>query len=67
MTGNRLGLALSERKCGKLVETASGERVGKRLNKPIKCTCGKLLARVKDGKLYVWCKECKKEVPLKIK
>lgn len=33
--------------------------------KPIKCDCGKLLARVRDGKVYVWCKVCKKEIPLK--
>lgn len=31
----------------------------------IKCTCGKLLAkRHEDGKIYVWCKECKEEVEL---
>ncbi len=32
----------------------------------VQCDCGKLLAKVKDGKIYVWCKNCKKEVPLKI-
>lgn len=35
-------------------------------DKPIKCTCGKLLARVRDGKLCLWCKSCKKEVTIKI-
>ena len=31
----------------------------------IRCTCGKLLARVRDdGKIMVWCKQCKKEVEL---
>ena len=33
---------------------------------PIKCECGKLLAYVRDGKVYVWCKSCRKEVELKI-
>ena len=33
----------------------------------IKCSCGKLLAkRHDDGKIYVWCKECKKEIILEV-
>ena len=33
----------------------------------IKCTCGKLLAKIhEDGKIYVWCKECRKEVELEV-
>ena len=33
----------------------------------IKCECGKLLAKLhEDGKIYVWCKSCHKEVELKI-
>lgn len=32
----------------------------------INCDCGKLIARERDGVLYVWCKECHKEVPIKI-
>ncbi len=32
----------------------------------IKCPCGKLIAKERDGKIYVWCKHCKKEVELKI-
>ena len=33
----------------------------------IKCECGKLLAKLHDdGKIYVWCKLCHKEVELKI-
>ena len=33
----------------------------------IRCKCGKLIAkRHADGKIYVWCKGCKKEVPLEI-
>ena len=33
--------------------------------KDIKCECGKLLAKLHDdGKIYVWCKGCKKEVEL---
>lgn len=34
--------------------------------KPIKCSCGKLVAKERDGKIYVWCKGCRKEVELKI-
>lgn len=31
----------------------------------IRCACGKLLAKVRsDGKIMVWCKQCKKEVEL---
>lgn len=35
--------------------------------KPIKCDCGKLLAKERDGKIFVWCKQCKKEVELKVR
>lgn len=35
--------------------------------KDIRCACGKLLAKVRsDGKIMVWCKECKKEVELEV-
>lgn len=34
--------------------------------KEIKCDCGKLLAKQHaDGKIYVWCKKCRKEVEIK--
>ncbi len=33
---------------------------------PIYCDCGKLLGKIRDGKIYVWCKGEKKEVELKI-
>lgn len=33
----------------------------------VKCSCGKLLAkRHDDGRIYVWCKECKKEIALEV-
>ena len=33
----------------------------------IKCKCGKIIAkRHSDGKIYVWCKECRKEVELEV-
>ena len=32
---------------------------------PVKCDCGKLIARERDGVLYVWCKRCGKEVAIK--
>lgn len=33
----------------------------------IKCKCGKIVAkRHSDGKIYVWCKECHKEVELEV-
>ena len=30
--------------------------------KPILCHCGKLLAYRRDGKLFVFCKKCKREI-----
>ena len=31
------------------------------------CEAHKLLAKIhKDGKIYVWCKECRKEVELEV-
>lgn len=36
--------------------------------KEIKCDCGKLLAKQHaDGKIYVWCKKCRKEIELEVK
>lgn len=32
----------------------------------VKCDCGKLIAKKKNGKIYLWCKHCKKEIELKI-
>lgn len=32
----------------------------------INCKCGKLLARYKDGKLYLYCKRCKKEIEIEL-
>ena len=34
--------------------------------KPINCTCGKMVARLRNGKIYVYCKTCKREIPLEI-
>lgn len=38
------------------------------MEKQIKCNCGKLLAKIdENGKIKVFCKKCKKEVPLEIR
>ena len=31
----------------------------------INCTCGKLIAKIKNDKLYLYCKQCRKEVEVK--
>ena len=28
----------------------------------IKCNCGKMLARFENGRLYLWCKSCRREI-----
>ena len=33
---------------------------------PVNCTCGKMVARIRGGKVYVYCKTCKREVPLSL-
>ena len=33
---------------------------------PVKCNCGKLVAKWRDGKLYVWCKSCRRECEIPI-
>lgn len=33
---------------------------------PVKCDCGKMVARWHGKHLYVWCKVCRKEVEIKI-
>lgn len=38
-----------------------------KLSKDIKCECcGKIVAKERDNKIYLWCKHCKTEIPLKI-
>lgn len=32
--------------------------------KPVKCECGKVIARVRDGKVYIYCKSCKRQVAI---
>lgn len=31
---------------------------------PIKCECGKMVALEKDGRIYVMCKNCKKQIDI---
>lgn len=31
--------------------------------KKVECACGKMLARIENGVLLLWCKSCRKEVP----
>lgn len=33
-------------------------------NKDIRCACGKLVAIEKNGVIYVYCKGCKRQVPI---
>lgn len=33
----------------------------------IGCSCGKLLAKEKNGVLYLWCKSCRKEIPYAVR
>ena len=31
---------------------------------PIRCECGRVVAYIRDGKIYVKCKSCKREVEI---
>jgi len=33
----------------------------------VKCDCGKVVAYQKGDTLYLYCKKCKKQIPVKIK
>lgn len=33
---------------------------------PIRCECGKVIAKYRNGRIYLWCKACRKEVELTI-
>jgi hypothetical protein len=35
-------------------------------DKQIKCSCGKLIAIERDGKIYIKCKGCKHEIEIPI-
>lgn len=43
----------------------ANERGGKSTETDIKCSCGKLIAKERGGKIYLWCKSCRCEVELK--
>lgn len=32
-------------------------------DKKISCACEKMLARMENGMIYLWCKNCRKEIP----
>ena len=32
----------------------------------LKCECGKLVGRYRDGRFYLYCKKCKKETEIKV-
>jgi phage FluMu protein Com len=36
------------------------------MDKPIRCECGKVLAVMRNGKIYIKCKGCKRQVELEI-
>jgi len=40
--------------------------VNARNEMPIYCSCGKLIAKVRDEKIYVMCRGCKHEVEIPI-
>ena len=31
------------------------------------CSCGKLLAKEENGILYLWCKECRRQIPFAVR
>jgi hypothetical protein len=31
------------------------------------CSCGKLLAKEENGVLYLWCKECRRQIPFAVR
>ena len=31
----------------------------------LNCSCGKLLGKIKNNKLYLYCKQCKQEIEIK--
>lgn len=33
---------------------------------PIRCNCGKIVAYNRNGRIEVYCKECKKQIPVVI-
>ncbi|PWM20097.1 MAG: hypothetical protein DBX49_01205 [Clostridia bacterium] len=39
-------------------------REGGEKRQPLHCECGKLLAYERGGKIFVWCKGCRREVEL---
>lgn len=34
------------------------------MEESIRCHCGKLVAKRIEGKIYVYCKQCKKQIPI---
>lgn len=42
------------------------EQQNTKIGKPINCSCGRVLARVKDGRIFIKCRWCKQFHELKL-
>lgn len=40
------------------------QKQNKESGTPVKCTCGQMVARIRNGRIYVYCKKCKREMPV---
>lgn len=41
-------------------------RNGYNKGSPVRCDCGQIIAYKKDGKLMLYCKKCKRQIPYTI-
>ena len=58
-----------EEMCDMMCDNYIGKLTGKgadNYNKgsPVRCECGKIIAYRRDGKIYLYCKQCKRQIPI---
>ena len=49
---------------GRRLALTQDKDVGYNKGNPIRCECGKIIAYLKDGKIVLYCKQCKRQIPL---
>lgn len=40
--------------------------IGYNNNEPVKCDCGRMVAVIRDGNIYVKCRRCKREIKVRV-
>ena len=49
-----------------ILTLTDSKTMGYNKGNPVRCGCGQLIAYEKDDKIYLYCKKCKRQIPIKL-